>query len=72
MHSKVLNVTGGSCGMGACTARLAATRGYSACVNYPRNKDAALSVVNHIQSSGNNAIAAQADVSVESDVYVAF
>ena len=72
MDSKVLIVTGGGRGIGACTARLAATRGYSVCVNYLRNKDAAIGVVENIQSNGNNAIAAQADIGVESDVMSLF
>jgi NAD(P)-dependent dehydrogenase (short-subunit alcohol dehydrogenase family) len=62
--SRVLIVTGGGRGIGACTARLAAARGYAVCVNYLRNKDAAMQVARDI----GNAIAVQADVGVEENV----
>ena len=43
--SGVLLVTGGSRGIGAATARLAAERGYTVCVNYRQNRAAAEEVV---------------------------
>ena len=43
--NKVLIVTGGSRGIGAATARLAAQRGYAVCVNYRRNQAAADALV---------------------------
>jgi NAD(P)-dependent dehydrogenase (short-subunit alcohol dehydrogenase family) len=43
-------------------------RGYSVCVNYVRNKTAADQVVSAIRAVGGNAVAVEADVSVESDV----
>lgn len=61
-------ITGGSRGIGAATARLAAQRGYSVCVNYRRNRDAAEGVVKAIEADGGRAIAVAADVGVESDV----
>jgi NAD(P)-dependent dehydrogenase (short-subunit alcohol dehydrogenase family) len=72
MGADVLVVTGGGRGIGAATARLAASRGYSVCVNYQRNQDAALAVVNDIQQHGGHAIAVQADISVESEVVALF
>lgn len=63
----VLLITGGSRGIGAATARLAAQRGYSVCVNYRRNAEAAQRVVNAIQANGGTAVAVAADVSVEAD-----
>ncbi len=66
--SKVLVVTGGSRGIGAATARLAADRGYAVCVNYRRNREAADDVVRSIESAGGQAVAVGADVSVEADV----
>ena len=39
---KVAIVTGGSRGIGAATARLAAARGYAVCVNYRTRRDARL------------------------------
>ena len=45
MKAPVVIVTGGSRGIGAATARLAAQRGYSVCVNYRRDRAAAEAVV---------------------------
>jgi NAD(P)-dependent dehydrogenase (short-subunit alcohol dehydrogenase family) len=64
----VLLVTGGSRGIGAATAALAAGRGYAVCVNYRSNQRAAETVVNGIESRGGTAVAVQADVSIEADV----
>jgi NAD(P)-dependent dehydrogenase (short-subunit alcohol dehydrogenase family) len=65
---RVLMITGGSRGIGAATARLAALRGYSICVNYRRNREAAESVVRSVEAIGAKAVAVGADVAVESDV----
>ncbi|MDR7120674.1 SDR family oxidoreductase [Rheinheimera soli] len=69
---KVLIVTGGSRGIGAATAKLAATQGYAVCVNYLRNQQAADAVVAEIQALGGTAIAMQADLSVEAQVLALF
>lgn len=66
--NQTLLVTGGSRGIGAATARLAARRGYSVCVNYHRNALAAAVLVDDIVREGGRAIAVCADVSLESDV----
>jgi NAD(P)-dependent dehydrogenase (short-subunit alcohol dehydrogenase family) len=66
--SKVLLVTGGSRGIGAATARVAAERGYSVCVNYRCNEAAAADVVRSIENRGARAIAVAADVALEADV----
>jgi NAD(P)-dependent dehydrogenase (short-subunit alcohol dehydrogenase family) len=65
---RVLIVTGASRGIGAATARLAAGRGYTVCVNYLRNRSAADAVVGDIVKGGGAAIAVGADVSTEADV----
>lgn len=65
---RVIVITGGSRGIGAATARLAGARGYTVCVNYRQNRDAADAVVRAIEAGGSQAIAAHADVSKESDV----
>jgi NAD(P)-dependent dehydrogenase (short-subunit alcohol dehydrogenase family) len=65
---KVIVITGGSRGIGAATARLAASRGYNVYVNYHENQTAAASIVGEIEAMGGKAIAVQADVSLESDV----
>jgi NAD(P)-dependent dehydrogenase (short-subunit alcohol dehydrogenase family) len=64
----VMLVTGGSRGIGAATAMLAARRGYAVCVNYRRDRDAADEVVRRIEAGGGVAIAVAADVSQESEV----
>jgi NAD(P)-dependent dehydrogenase (short-subunit alcohol dehydrogenase family) len=61
-------VTGGGRGIGAATARLAAERGYTVCVNYRSNRAAADAVAADIESRGGTAIAVGADVSIETDV----
>lgn len=65
---KVLIITGGSRGIGAATARLAAQSGYAVCISYLRNKAAASAVVDEILKAGGEAIALAADVSVEAEV----
>lgn len=59
----VMVVTGGSRGIGAAIARLAAQRGYAVCVNYAREATAAQAVLREIEQAGGQAIAVQADVS---------
>lgn len=66
--SKVIVITGGSRGIGAATARLAAARGYAVCVNFVRNAVAAEQVVADCQRQGTRAIAVQADVAQETEV----
>jgi NAD(P)-dependent dehydrogenase (short-subunit alcohol dehydrogenase family) len=61
-------ITGGSRGIGAATALLAAERGYAVCVNYRTNVAAADAVVRKIIDKGGKANALQADVAVERDV----
>lgn len=70
--NRVMLVTGGSRGIGAATARLAAARGYAVCVNYLKNQAAADAVVDEITRSGGRAIAVAADVSLEEDVVKLF
>jgi NAD(P)-dependent dehydrogenase (short-subunit alcohol dehydrogenase family) len=65
---RVIVITGGSRGIGAATARLAGARGYTVCVNYRQNRDAADKVVRAIEAGGSRAVAAQADVANEADV----
>src|SRR4051812_47289455 len=65
---KTLIVTGGSRGIGAATARLAFQRGYAICINYLRDAVSAENLVQEIQQKGGQAIAVQADISVELEV----
>jgi NAD(P)-dependent dehydrogenase (short-subunit alcohol dehydrogenase family) len=64
----VILVTGASRGIGAATAKLAAQRGYSVCVNYRSRRDAADGVVAAIERGGGRALACGADVAVEAEV----
>ncbi len=65
---KVLIVTGGSRGIGAATAILAAERGYEVCINYLHNQEAANSIVDSIEQLGGKAIAVVGDIASEPDV----
>ena len=65
---RILLVTGGSRGIGAAVARLAAVRGYAVCVNYRSRQDAADAVVAAIVAAGGRGIAVAGDVAVEGDV----
>lgn len=66
--NKVLLVTGGSRGIGAATALLAAQHGWSVAVNYTANSLAADEVVRQIRASGGQAMSVQADVADEAQV----
>ena len=66
--NKVLLVTGGSRGIGAATALLAAQNGWSVAVNYTANSLAADEVVRQIRALGGQAMAVQADVAEEAQV----
>jgi NAD(P)-dependent dehydrogenase (short-subunit alcohol dehydrogenase family) len=59
----IMLITGGSRGIGAATARLAAERGYKLCINYVRGREAAEALARE-----TDGIAVAADVSSESDV----
>jgi len=66
--SEVLLVTGGGRGIGAATARLAAQRGYRVALTFVRDAERAEAVVAEIRAQHGEAIAIQADVSLEADV----
>ena len=69
---EIVLITGGSRGIGAATALLAAQRGYAVAVNYATNSLAADEVVRAIRAGGGTAITVQADVAVESQVLAMF
>jgi NAD(P)-dependent dehydrogenase (short-subunit alcohol dehydrogenase family) len=64
----IVVITGGSRGIGAATAALAAVRGYAVCVNYKSNATAGQAVADAIVEAGGRAIAVQADVAIEADI----
>lgn len=70
--SKILLITGGSRGIGAATACLAASKGYHVCINYFHQEKAALEVMRMIGRSGGKASIYRADVSEESQVMALF
>jgi len=69
---QVLLVTGGSRGIGAATAQLAAHRGWAVAVNYATNSLAADEVVRSIRSAGGTAMSVQAQVENEAQVIAMF
>lgn len=66
--SKVMLVTGGSRGIGASIATLAAAAGYTVGVNYLKSAAAAEKVVATITSASGRAVALQADVGDDAQV----
>ncbi len=72
MTQPIMLVTGGSRGIGAATALIAASRGWRVALTYQSNAAAADEVVNQIRAAGGTAIAMQADVGVEADVLRVF
>jgi NAD(P)-dependent dehydrogenase (short-subunit alcohol dehydrogenase family) len=64
----VMIVTGGSRGIGAATARLAARDGFDVCVNYLSAADAAEAVAADVRAAGHRAIAVQGDMGRDADV----
>ncbi len=68
MRRTVALITGGSRGIGAATAIMAARRGYDVAIGYVRDADAATSVVAACERHGARAIDIRCDVSDESEV----
>jgi NAD(P)-dependent dehydrogenase (short-subunit alcohol dehydrogenase family) len=72
MTHPVILITGGSRGIGAATAILAALRGYDVAFTYQSNAKAANEIAEKIQAIGRKALMLQADVAVEADVLSVF
>lgn len=68
MNRKIALITGGSRGIGAATAVLAAKAGYDICISYKADEAAALAVLDSCKAQGARAIKVQGDVGVEADV----
>ena len=64
----VLVVTGGSRGIGAAVGRLAARGGWSVCLSYRADREAADALVEEFRDLGAPARAVRADMSVEADI----
>jgi NAD(P)-dependent dehydrogenase (short-subunit alcohol dehydrogenase family) len=69
---KIALITGGSRGIGAATALLAASQGWAVAINYVRHAHAAEDIARQIRDAGGKAITIQGDVSVEADVITMF
>ena len=70
--NRTLLITGGSRGIGAATARLAALRGWDVAVNYARDETAAQAVAADVRDAGRRALLIKADVSLEAEVMQMF
>ncbi|MCB1423407.1 MAG: SDR family oxidoreductase [Nitratireductor sp.] len=70
--SGVIVITGGSRGIGAACAKLAAKAGYDVCLNYVSNRRAADAVVSEIEAAGGTARAVAGDVGSNDDVIALF
>jgi NAD(P)-dependent dehydrogenase (short-subunit alcohol dehydrogenase family) len=70
--AKVVLITGGGRGIGAETARLAASRGWRVVLSYVSDEAAAAAVVSEIEAGGGEALAVRADVGSEADIVALF
>ncbi|QIL82227.1 SDR family oxidoreductase [Diaphorobacter sp. HDW4A] len=70
--NKIALITGGSRGIGAATALLAASQGWAVAINYVRHAHAAEDLARKIRDAGGTAITIKSDVSVEADVITMF
>ncbi len=67
MPRSVLLIAGGSRGIGAATARLAAARGYDVAINYLNNAKAAATIAEAVKKAGGKAVTLQGDMAKEAD-----
>jgi NAD(P)-dependent dehydrogenase (short-subunit alcohol dehydrogenase family) len=70
--NRLLLITGGSRGIGAATARLAADQGWDVAINYARDEAAAEAVAADVRARGRNALTLRADVADEVQVNAMF
>ena len=71
-NAPLLLVTGGSRGIGAATARLAAAQGWDVAINYARDEAAAEAVADAVRALGRRALTLRADVADEGQVQAMF
>jgi NAD(P)-dependent dehydrogenase (short-subunit alcohol dehydrogenase family) len=69
---QVIIVTGGSQGIGAATARLAAARGYAVALSYQSNQRLAEAVAREIADGGGRVMARQAEMADEASIMALF
>jgi NAD(P)-dependent dehydrogenase (short-subunit alcohol dehydrogenase family) len=65
-------ITGGSRGIGAATARLCGSRGWSVAIGYAANVKAAGETVSAVEAAGGKAISVKGDAAEERDVLALF
>ncbi len=70
--AKVMAITGGSRGIGAAVARLAAAHGYDIAISYRNDATAAEAVLRDIKKAGRRGMAVKADVASEADIVAFF
>jgi len=70
--TRTLLITGGSRGIGAAAAVLAAQRGWDVAINYTRDAAAAQRVAEQVRALGRRALVIQADVADEAQVLAMF
>ena len=68
MSRPVMLITGGSRGIGAATALLAAQGGYDVLINYAQDRDAAQALLARVQALGARGLVVQANVAIEAEV----
>jgi NAD(P)-dependent dehydrogenase (short-subunit alcohol dehydrogenase family) len=70
--ARVMAITGGSRGIGAAVARMAAHRGYDIAISYRADAEAAARVAADVEKAGRRALVVRADASVEADTIAFF
>jgi len=70
--AKVVLITGGSRGIGAKTALLAASKGWDVCISYRSRESEASDIVSEIQRNGGRVLSIKADIGDEEDVMSLF
>jgi NAD(P)-dependent dehydrogenase (short-subunit alcohol dehydrogenase family) len=69
---KTMLITGGSRGIGAATALLAAKENYAVAINYKNNREAAEALVKSIIANNGKAFSIRADLAIEADIVAMF
>jgi len=72
MPRPVLLIAGGSRGIGASTAKLAAARGYDVAINYMSRAEAAEEIAAAVKKAGGRAVTLQGDMTKEEDILRVF
>lgn len=71
-QAPLMLITGGSRGVGAATARLAAAKGYDVAISYVADEAAAKAVVADVEAAGRKALAVRADNADPSQIEALF